>query len=367
MRLGPTLRRCAAGAALTAATVVSLADPASAHTLSGVQATNYRSRITAVAPAVPGLSVRLLDLGRKVQVTNRSAQTVLILGYQNEPYLRVGPAGTFVNRKAPSYFLNRQASTATLRSVPKAYSATANPIWFRTGSGRTVTWPDRRTRQEGSDPPAVAANRGRQVAVSTWNLAMAHGGAPVTVTGSITYVPPPNGWGWLAVTVAALAVTAALGLLGRWHLAIAAALSLVVALNVVDAVGSAAISGGSGWALALRVLPSLPVWLLAIFSVAAVERQSEGGLVAAAVVGFLVAAFNGLGGVSSLVRSQVPFAWDANLSRLATALALGIGFGALGAVAVVFRRFGAAWTAAALEAEQGKQSGTPGSAARRRT
>jgi hypothetical protein len=344
-----TRRGVRSGAAILIAivTVGALATPASAHTLSGVQATNYRSRITSITPPVAGVSVRLIDLGRKVELVNRTKQTVQVLGYSNEPYLRVGPAGVFVNQKSPTFYLNRSTSTATQQTVPKQYSATAPPVWYRTGAGPRATWPDRRTRQEGADPVAVVNNRHKPVTVSTWTIALAYGTSPVTVSGTITYEPPPSGATWLAITLVAFAVTAGLGLLGRWHLALAAALALVVALNMVDAAGSAVVSGGSHWAEVGRMLPSLPVWLLALFTIGPLERKSEGGLVALAVVGFFIAAFNGLGGLSSLLRSQVPFAWDGNVSRWATSLALGIGFGLLAAVAIVFRRFGAEWAAAA--------------------
>jgi hypothetical protein len=348
------LRKVVVGAAVAVAALMGMAAPASAHTLSGIQATNYRSAITSVSPRLTGVSVHLLDLGRKVEVVNRTSQTLLILGYQNEPYLRVGPAGTFVNQASPTFYLNKLPSTVTSSVVPKQFSARATPVWYRTGHGQRVTWSDRRTRQEGPDPTAVKNNLTRRVIISTWTIAMAHASAPLTVSGSITYVPPPKAASWLILTVAVLVATAALGLLGRWHLALAAALAIVLALNMVDATGSAVISGGSHGAELLRILPSLPVWLLALFTIGPLQRQSEGGLVAAAVVGFFIAAFNGLGGISSLFRSQVPFAWDANVSRLATVLTLGVGFGLLGAVAIVFRRFGAEWTAAAQAAEKAK-------------
>jgi hypothetical protein len=341
-------------AVLTVAVVVSSvvgARPASAHTLSGVQATNYRSQIASISPSVGGVSVHLLDLGRKVEVTNRSSRTLLILGYSKEPYLRVGPAGVFVNQASPTFYLNRPTTTAGTQTVPKQYSATAPPVWFRTSSRHTVTWADRRTRQEGADPQSVTDNRGRQVLVSTWTIAMVHASTPITVSGTITYIPPPNGGAWLLVTVLAFLAVLGLGLLERWHVGLAGALALVLALNVVDATGSAVVSGGSHWAELWRVLPSMPVWILALLTIGPLQRKSEGGLIAAAVVGFFIAAFNGLGGLSSMLRSQVPFAWDANVSRVATALALGIGFGLLGGVAVVFRRFGAEWTAAAQRAE----------------
>ena len=64
----PVLRR---GACLVAATgvwglaLVASASPAGAHTVTGVAPTNYRSEVLGISPPLPGLKVRLLDLGRR--------------------------------------------------------------------------------------------------------------------------------------------------------------------------------------------------------------------------------------------------------------------------------------------------------------
>src|SRR5437764_8342928 len=104
--------------------VVMGASPASAHTIIGVGPTDYRSEIAGVNPRLPGVSVRLLDLGNRVEVTNVGTVDVLVLGYYGEPYLRVGPAGTFENPRSPSVALNRVtangATTPTTALAPPA-------------------------------------------------------------------------------------------------------------------------------------------------------------------------------------------------------------------------------------------------------
>src|SRR5205823_199713 len=83
----------AAGAGAAMALVLVTAPPASAHTITGVAPTDYRSEILGVNPKWAGVSVHLLDLGNRVELVNTGPVDVVVLGYQGEPYLRVGAAG----------------------------------------------------------------------------------------------------------------------------------------------------------------------------------------------------------------------------------------------------------------------------------
>ena len=90
------------------------ATPASAHTISGPRPTNYRSRVVAIAPAVPGISARIVDLGSRFELTNRSPTEVTVLGYEDEPYLRIGPSGVFENLHSQSTYINRTRARSTV-------------------------------------------------------------------------------------------------------------------------------------------------------------------------------------------------------------------------------------------------------------
>jgi hypothetical protein len=105
------LRKLAVVAGAVVVLVIAGAARADAHTITGVSPTNYRSEIVGVNPRLPGVSVHLLDLGNRVELVNRGATDVIVLGYQGEPYLRVGPAGVFENRRSPSVALNKASAT----------------------------------------------------------------------------------------------------------------------------------------------------------------------------------------------------------------------------------------------------------------
>src|SRR5207302_5970632 len=112
------------------------ADPAAAHTVTGVQPTNFRSEIISVEPPTPGVAIHLLDLGRRVEVVDDGPGEVVLLGYQGEPYLRVGPAGVFENRRSPAVYLNRPTSSgATPATPPAGVDAAAPPSWHRRSGG----------------------------------------------------------------------------------------------------------------------------------------------------------------------------------------------------------------------------------------
>src|SRR5919198_718113 len=69
--------------------------PASAHLIGGgIEPSNYRSRILAVRPALPGVSVRLVNAGTRMQVRNGGAREVVVVGSSGEPLVRIAPGTT---------------------------------------------------------------------------------------------------------------------------------------------------------------------------------------------------------------------------------------------------------------------------------
>src|SRR3954447_4440195 len=81
--------------------MVAGAAPASAHTVGGAGAVNFSTRVLRITPATPGLVVRPVEAGARLELVNTTGRDVVVLGYDNEPYLRVGPGGVFENQRAP--------------------------------------------------------------------------------------------------------------------------------------------------------------------------------------------------------------------------------------------------------------------------
>jgi hypothetical protein len=336
------VKRLGAALVVIVAAVVGGATPAGAHTLSGVSATNYRSEILAVSPPDADLSVRLLDLGRRVELVNRGREDVTVLGYDGEPYLRVGPRGSFENRRAPTLYKNRTTATGATADVPRSADADAPAQWHKVSDGHTVRWRDHRTRWEGDDPDVVKAAPGRaSVVVPAWTIQLQRGQGRATVTGRIVYQPPPSVLPWALLAVALLLVTAAAGALRRWGPLLSAAVALLVAVDVVQSFASGGVSGDRVLVLAAKVLLggifSTVAWIVGVLSVGPLQRNKEGALVGAGVAGLFIALFSGLSDLGTLASSQVPSTLPAAAARAGVAAALGIGLGLVAAVFVVIR------------------------------
>ena len=89
--------------------LVIAAEPAEAH-LPGINAasTNYRTGIIAVSPPIPGLEVRVAEIGGELELINRTGQQVVVLGARLEPYLRVeADGGVDENRRSPTWLAGR--------------------------------------------------------------------------------------------------------------------------------------------------------------------------------------------------------------------------------------------------------------------
>jgi len=339
-------RRVASVVAAAAAVIVGTAQPASAHTIGGVQATNYRSEIIAVTPAVPGLTIRLRDLGRRIELVNKTGQDGMILGYQGEPYLRVGPAGVFENRRSPSLYQNKVTTgTATLTSLPPQADPNAPPEWHRRSGGRTVSWRDHRVRWEGADPPGVRANPGlTQTVLTQWNVALVHGTDPVAVTGRITWVPGPAATPWLLSIVLLFVLTFALGATRWWPGALSGALAFLLAGDMVRLYGAATAAGGSVVAGLLKAflfgLLEVMAWAAGVWAVGAVQERRAVGLYAAMAVGVVIGFVSGVGDLLNLAYSQVPTALPTDAARAAVVVCLGLGFGLVGGSFLALRRLG---------------------------
>jgi len=324
------VRRLGLVAVLTVAAIVVPAAPASAHTVSGAGATNFKTTLTAVTPPVAGLKVSVVENGSRLELTNASATDVVVLGYEGEPYLRVGPAGVFANLKSPALYLNttRQGGTPNPDADP-----TAPAVWKRILGGTTVRWHDHRVHwMGGRPPPEVRRAPGvGHVVYPAWTVELRQGTTPITVTGTLTWVPGPSPWPWVGLAVAlALAVIVA-ALSKRWALSLAAAVVVLVATDVLHAVGiGLAFAGSEAHRLQLILAASyysLVAWVVGGVAVYLLARRNVDGLFAATFTAVVIGLFGGVADLTVLYRSEVPSAMPTDVARGVVACALGLGAG----------------------------------------
>jgi hypothetical protein len=202
------LARRAALIALVAGLLLAvLATPAFAHGR-GSDATNFSSRIRS-APDVPGVSWQIYGGDELLGLTNTSDREVLVLGYEDEPYLRVGPDGVFLNRNSLATYQN--ADRYGRVEVPPEVDPDAEPVWDRVGDGNRYLFHDHRIHYMAFVlPPAIAAAPGEPHEVLEWTVPFqVDGGPQQEVTGDLRWVPGAPPWPWLlgalVVTLPALA------------------------------------------------------------------------------------------------------------------------------------------------------------------
>jgi hypothetical protein len=322
------LRRLGVAAAIAVVVTVGGAAPASAHT-GKVIATDYRARITRAT----GLDVRLVEAGGRVELTNRSSRELVVLGYEDEPYLRIGANGVFQNRSSPATYLN--ATRTGGEQPPASATADATPRWVRIGDGPTARWHDHRVHWMSEAPPSVTRSPHARHRLARWSIPVRDGDRTLRIEGDITYVPGPPVWPWL---LGAVLVAAAVALWSRRSLraVLLVALVALVAADVVRVAGlSFVVVGAAGdrFRQAADVgTVDLVGWGLGVAAVVRLLARRPDGRVAAGLTGLVLAIVGGVLEWGDLGRSQLAVATPVAVARMSIVAVTGLGAGLAAAV-----------------------------------
>jgi hypothetical protein len=311
--------------------VVGGAGPAQAHVVGiGGRASNYRTDVLDVTPPVPGLTVRALEAGNQLELTNRSGQEVVVLGYRSDPYLRIGPAGVYENQRSPSAYANRFANAPN--RIPEELDPAAPPQWRRIRNQPDAIWHDHRTHWSGPDPPAVTTDRGhRQVVVPNWQIPLRLGQRTALIEGDIVWVPGPSPWPWVLLALAAFAMVLATGWRSQFGL-LALLVVVAVAADMIHTIGAFAASTAPVLAKAYAAIISVGGWVVAVVAVWQLRRgRLQAGRILLLLAGTFLAFAGALPDVAALASSQLSSTLDPALSRAAIALTLGVGLAMIAA------------------------------------
>ena len=319
------LRRAGLVAGLALLLVGTVAAPAAAHALgTGTEASNYRTTVRGIEQGTPDLSVRTVP-GGQLELTNRSPQEVLVLGYRLEPYLRVGPDGVFENQRSPSTYTNRFATTPA--TIPPEFDPDAEPEWRRVADGPTAVWHDHRAHWTGPDPAAVAANPNAvQVVVPQWQIPLRQGTRTMVVQGDVTWVPGPSPWPWALAAVALF--TGALAAAGGYRRPrVLAVVALVaVAADMVHTAGALAASTAPVATELYGILTSVAGWVVSGLAAWRLLRgRADTGLIYLLLGGVFLTLAGALPDLSALARSQLASGFGPLATRAAITVTLGLG------------------------------------------
>ncbi|MCW2575219.1 MAG: hypothetical protein JWR66_1249 [Modestobacter sp.] len=339
-------RRRAAGRGLVVLlgllATLAVAGPASAHVGGAVAGSDFDGALRSVSPALPGVTVRVLDFGDRLEVVNPTPTELEVPGYSGEPYLRIGPDGVWRNALSPATWLNLDRYGRT--PVPDDTDIAAAPRWEQVSTQPQYVWHDHRTHwmSEGQLPPVVAADPGHAHTISEWTVPMTYGGTDVVVAGELSWRPPPPGWLVWPVYVLLLGGTVAAGWLARSPRPLGAALAVGAAAALYHALATpepaTSVSSHTG-AIVSALLPALLVVLAAAVGVRA-ARRGRGVLtgLTAVVAGWLLLV-EGLPDVDVLWTAHALANGPQLLARAAVAVlvagGLGLVVGGIGGV----RRF----------------------------
>jgi hypothetical protein len=311
------------------------ATPAVAHDV-GSLLSNYETRLTSVSPEIDGIEVAVIEGGNRLEVANRTDQDLVVLGYRDEPYLRIGPEGTYENLNSPATYQNADRE-ATVSVPERADDPDVEPEWRKISDEPVARWHDHRVHwMAETDPPAVEeAPDEEHVVIPGWVVPMELGDDTIEIVGDLVWVPSPSPAIWAVVILVVGALVAASGLLSSWRVWSATAVVLLVAATTVSALGIGFFSVGSTTErLAESLADALYLPFLVVGGVATVVllvRRHPLAPYLTIFVGTIGGLFGGILQARMLTNSVIPTALTPTLARGLVALILGLGLGMLGA------------------------------------
>jgi len=335
------LRKAGAILGVVLALNLCLPTPAHAHGADAPDATNYRTLIRQV-PDLAGLEIETIEAGARLQVTNRSGRNVEVLGYQNEPYLEIRQDGVYENIHSPAAYLN----ITIIHVDPPAHAdPTLPPEWRKVADEPRWRWHDQRAIWTSPQPPeVVTANPGAPHHLRDWTVPMRVDATPLTLSGSLDYVPPPPWLLWWALSAAGIVLLGLLGLLRDRKPVGRILAGMVIGAGVLGIVYGVARELDAGndtlWTVVSQLFTA-QLWpvvtalaAIAFATDALLSRKGDGDF-AIALGGAAVALFAGMVNAAVFHRSIIPVGWDPSLARLLIVAIIALGGG--GAVAAMLR------------------------------
>jgi hypothetical protein len=176
---------------------------------------DFSSVVREVTPAAPGVEARMLGGDDRLQIRNPGHHTIVVKGYDGEPYARLLPDGSAqVNVRSPATYLNQDRYGKV--SVPARADAAAAPVWrpyTRTGA---LEWHDHRAHWMGSGTPPQVTDTTVRTRVFDYRVPIAIDGRPGAIEGTLYWVGRGGGgvpvWVWVGIGAAVVVLLAACAL-----------------------------------------------------------------------------------------------------------------------------------------------------------
>lgn len=317
-------RKLVVAAIAVAATLIP-AGPAAAHGGSDTDLTSdYRTRITEISD-IDGLAARAVGLDGTIEITWTGAGTLIVAGYENEPYLRFDATGVVMNMRSPAAYLNQDRYANV--ELPSTADADADPDWQPVTSDHRYQWHDHRTHWMSPVPPPQARqDPGRShIIYDRWEIPLTIDGREAFIAGDLTWAPAPTLWPWLAAP-ALIALAAGVALWSPiWRPAAAALAAIGATALIIDTAGFVAdmddTIANRAWAFLYAFAATLATVRLAVHAI----RRTPHPTLAMMVAGLVLTMMGGVDRLDVLTSGFYQSALDITVARVTTVTCLGIG------------------------------------------
>jgi hypothetical protein len=147
----------------------------------------YRQVLKSPENITDGVKVQVISVRTvpAMYLENTSSTPVVVLGKENEPFVRIGPKAE-VNLTSPSYveMLQAQGLTPTMPA-----DAAAPPTWQEKQSTPRWSWLEFRARSPQKEPKKEIAQRDTPTTVDTWKVPVLIGSKRTDIEGITEFVP----------------------------------------------------------------------------------------------------------------------------------------------------------------------------------
>jgi hypothetical protein len=172
----------AAAAALLAGAPVALAHEGSP---------NFLSQINQVTPAADGVKVDVLNRDDRLLLSNHGNATVLVEGYDGEPYARIEPDGTvLVNTDSKAYYINEERDGEV--EVPKGVDGKGEPRWEQISKTGRFEWHDHRMHWMSESDPEAVSDKNVRTKIYDWKVPIVVDGKSGAIAGTLFWTPVPS-------------------------------------------------------------------------------------------------------------------------------------------------------------------------------
>jgi hypothetical protein len=151
---------------------------------------NYRSNITSIAPAAPGLSLQVLEFADRLLLINHTGKTVTVFGYDGEPYARVLADGTVEqNLRSTAVYLNTNFYADVTPPASASTNPNTPPDWQVVDKTGQFEWHDHRIHWMSPVTPPQVKNKSKLTKIFDWTVPIAVGQQRSTVRGDLFWTP----------------------------------------------------------------------------------------------------------------------------------------------------------------------------------